>query len=131
MARSISKAKTAKMSKSHKKRHTKSHKKSLKHRKGHKTAKKQRKGKRKSKNKKAGGPMSWSMGNKFADADMRFRKRQDKIKEQQRNEIAKRNREQMLAQKAQTQAQAQSEASEQPGLDRVHASTTDEELDMI
>lgn len=127
MARSISRAKTAKMGKSHKKRHTKSHKKSLKHRKGHKTAKKQRKGKRKSKNKKAGGPMSWSMDNKFANTDIDFRKRQDKIKEQQRNEIAKRNREQMLAQKA----QAQSEVSEQPGLDRVHASTTDEELDMI
>ena len=127
MARSISRAKTAKMSKSHKKRHTKSHKKSLKHRKSHKTAKKQRKGKRKSKNKKAGGPSSWSMGNKFADADMRFRQRQSAAEEQRRNEIAKRNREQMLALKA----KAQTEVSEQSGINPVHESTTKEELDMI
>ncbi len=123
MARSMSKTKSAKMRKSHKKRHSKSHKKSLKHRKGRKTAKKHRKGKRKSK--KAGRMMSMGNNNRFAYADMQFRKRQSAAEEQRRNEIAKRNREQMLAQKAQAEAKAA------PSPESVTGQVNQAEMDML
>lgn len=127
MARSMSKAKSAKMRKSHRKRHSKSHKKSLKHRKGHKTAKKHRKGRRKSKK---AGRISMGNNDKFVYADTQFRRKKAALKEQEGNARAAKIRQMLADQKAQAQAQAQAQTAA-PSPQSSTGQFSQSEMDMI